>query len=103
MNPLGVLCAVALVAAVAVATPTSQLNSVSLKPSLWLKPSELEATPSLDEISFEQLESMSLEKGAKLMRKLCKFQAKAMFSPTFLIILVGRSRSFVSNQSSRFA
>uniref|UniRef100_A0A1I8PE41 Lipase domain-containing protein n=1 Tax=Stomoxys calcitrans TaxID=35570 RepID=A0A1I8PE41_STOCA len=67
MNPLGVLCVVACVAAVALASPTQQISN--LKPSEWLQPSELEQTPSLNEITFEKLENMPLGKGAKLMRK----------------------------------
>ncbi|XP_075158676.1 vitellogenin-3-like [Haematobia irritans] len=73
MNPLGVLCVVACLAAAAVASPIQQYSgdhSNSLKPSQWLKPRELEQTPALDELTFEQLDNMPLEKGAKLMRKL---------------------------------
>ncbi|XP_005184210.2 vitellogenin-3-like [Musca domestica] len=69
MNPLGVVCVVACLMAGALATPSSSRQN-SLKPAQWLKPSELESTPSLDELSLEQLENMPLEKGAKLMRKL---------------------------------
>uniref|UniRef100_A0A1I8NTT8 Lipase domain-containing protein n=1 Tax=Stomoxys calcitrans TaxID=35570 RepID=A0A1I8NTT8_STOCA len=72
MNPLGVVCIVACLAAVVLASPSEYKRgsySNSLKPSQWLKPTELEQTPSLDEISFEQLENMPLEMGAKMMRK----------------------------------
>ncbi|XP_061395319.1 vitellogenin-1-like [Musca vetustissima] len=68
MNPLAVLGFVAIVAVGSLASPTSQ--SSNMKPSQWLKPSELESTPSLDELTFEQLENMPLEKGAKLVRKI---------------------------------
>ncbi|XP_059223602.1 vitellogenin-1-like [Stomoxys calcitrans] len=78
MNPLGVLCLVACLAGAVLASPTQyhsnsnsykSYNSNSLKPSQWLKASELEHTPSMDEVSFEQLEKMPLEQGAELMRK----------------------------------
>lgn len=80
MNPLRVLSVVACLLAATWASPSDmRSNSVSgsLKPSNWLTTSELEDTPSLDEITFEKLENMPADKGAKLMRKLCKyFKAK---------------------------
>lgn len=75
MNPLRILCIVASLLAVCGANPTNQLSNAvsgSLKPSNWLTPSELENTPSLDELSLQKLEQMPLEQGAQLMRKYCK-------------------------------
>uniref|UniRef100_A0A1I8P8E1 Lipase domain-containing protein n=1 Tax=Stomoxys calcitrans TaxID=35570 RepID=A0A1I8P8E1_STOCA len=79
MNPLGVMCVVACLAGAVLASPTQyhsgnsyksfKSNSNSLKPAQWLKQSELEQTPSMDEVTFEQLEKMPLEQGAELMRK----------------------------------
>uniref|UniRef100_A0A1I8MCF5 Lipase domain-containing protein n=1 Tax=Musca domestica TaxID=7370 RepID=A0A1I8MCF5_MUSDO len=82
MNPLGVLCFVAIVTAGSLA---SQSQDYSPKPAHWLKPTELEATPSLNELTFEQLENMPLEKGAKLMRKLYHLsQIDYSVSPNFV-------------------
>nr|AAS75328.1 yolk protein D [Sarcophaga bullata] len=72
MNPLRILCVVASLLAICAANPTnlhSNAVSGSLKPSNWLTPSELENTPSLDELSLQKLEQMPLEQGAQLMRK----------------------------------
>ncbi|EDW65537.1 vitellogenin-3 [Drosophila virilis] len=41
-----------------------------LKPTKWLSANELENVPSLNDISFERLENMPLQKGAQLMEKL---------------------------------
>ncbi|XP_073830778.1 vitellogenin-1-like [Musca autumnalis] len=87
MNPLVVLGFVAIVAAGSLASPTHQQHSQQqqMKPSQWLKPSELESTPSLDELSFEDLEKMPLEKGAKLMRKIYHLsQIDYSVSPNFV-------------------
>lgn len=43
-----------------------------LKPTKWLSANELENVPSLNDISFERLENMPLQKGAQLMEKLCR-------------------------------
>lgn len=74
MNPLRILCVAACLLAAVCATPNQGSNSVSgsLKPSHWLKTSELEEIPSLDEITLQKLENMPAEKGAKLIQKLCK-------------------------------
>ncbi|NP_001295965.1 vitellogenin-1-like precursor [Musca domestica] len=82
MNPLVILGFVAMVAVGSLASPT---NQNSMKPSQWLKPSELESTPSLDELTFEELEKMPLEKGAKLMRKIYHLaQIENSVSPNFV-------------------
>lgn len=75
MNTFKVLCAVACLLAATCANPTSRSNVVSgsLKPSHWLSRNELEDIPSLDELTWEKMENMPLESGAKLMQKLCKF------------------------------
>lgn len=44
-----------------------------LKPSQWLSASELEKLPSLNDVSFESLENMPLQKGAQLLERICKY------------------------------
>lgn len=44
-----------------------------LKPNQWLSASELENVPSLNDISFESLENMPLQKGAQLLERICKY------------------------------
>ncbi|XP_065364469.1 vitellogenin-1-like [Calliphora vicina] len=69
MNPLRIVCVAALLLAAGSANGNlSGLNK--LRPSQWLSSSQLEQTPSIDEISLQKLESMSVEKGAELMQKL---------------------------------
>lgn len=102
MNPLGVLCLVAFVVAGALATPTQKNQQQNLKPSQWLQASELESIPSLDELSFEQLEGMPLEKGAKLMRKLCTYEIRMKFEPKCLNLNLSVFRSLVTNRSSHY-
>lgn len=43
-----------------------------LKPTQWLSPTELENVPSLNDITFENLENMPLQKGAQLLEKICE-------------------------------
>lgn len=61
----------------AMATPSSRRNDKSvnqaLKPSQWLSSQELEAIPSVDELTLERLERMPLEKGAELLQQVCKY------------------------------
>lgn len=101
MNPLRVLSVMACLLAVtwAGSNDMMQSNSASgsLKPSNWLTTSELEDTPSLDEISLEKLENMPVEKGAKLMRKLCKY-FNSFQKVSLLKYII--SRSHLSNQLS---
>uniref|UniRef100_A0A1L8EIC6 Putative vitellogenin-1 n=1 Tax=Haematobia irritans TaxID=7368 RepID=A0A1L8EIC6_HAEIR len=85
MNPLGAFCVVACLAAAVLATPTQYSISYNSKPSQWMKHSDLESSPSLDEVTFEKLENMPLEKGAKLMRKLYHLsQVGHGVAPTFV-------------------
>lgn len=87
MNPLRILCVVACLLAAACANPNHGSNTVSgsLKPSQWLKTSELEELPSLDEITLQKLESMPADKGAKLIQKLYHLsQINHELSPSFV-------------------
>jgi len=72
MNPMKVLSLLALLVVAAMGNPTSSANP-SLKPSHWLKPHELEAIPSVDDLTLERLERMSLEKGSELLQQICKY------------------------------
>ena len=49
-------------------------NSIknSMKPTDWLSPSELESLPAMNQMSFKNLEQMSLQEGADLLNKYCK-------------------------------
>ncbi|XP_065364960.1 vitellogenin-1-like [Calliphora vicina] len=69
MHPLRIVCVAAVLLAAGSANGNlSGLNK--LRPSQWLSSSQLEQTPSVDEISLQKLESMSVEKGAELMEKI---------------------------------
>lgn len=72
MNPLKALCVVAFLAAAVCANQQYQQQTLKLKPTQWLSPSQLKQTPSADEISVERLENMSLEEGAKALQTMCK-------------------------------
>lgn len=58
---------------VAAAQASKDSSSMQLKPTQWLSASELENVPSLNDITWEQLENEPLEKGAKLIEKICKY------------------------------
>jgi len=77
MNPLKTFCLIACLVAVASASPSKKARdnvaATGLKPSQWLSSAELQAVPSIDELTLEQLESMPLEQGAHLIEKLCKY------------------------------
>lgn len=71
MRSFKIFCTVALLfAAVSVQGNLSFLNK--LRPSQWLSPSQLENIPGINEISLNKLESMSVEKGAELLERICK-------------------------------
>lgn len=71
MRTMKTLCLLAcIVASVCAAPNQKQMSNQELKPSKWLTSHELESTPGLDEMSLERLENMSVDKGAKLLRKL---------------------------------
>ncbi|KAH8411546.1 hypothetical protein KR215_006637 [Drosophila sulfurigaster] len=56
-----------------------------LKPTNWLSTSELENVPSLNDVSFERLENMPLQKGAQLIEKLYHIsQIKNDLTPNFV-------------------
>lgn len=62
-------------------------NKDELKPTSWLSVSELESLPSLNEVSFERLENMPLQRGAELVEKLyhianIKHELKPDFVPS---------------------
>ncbi|KAH8300915.1 hypothetical protein KR044_004467 [Drosophila immigrans] len=73
MNPMRVLSLLACLAVAAMGSPTSRMNENSvnqaLKPSQWLSAQQLEAIPSVDDLTLERLERMSLEKGAELLQQ----------------------------------
>lgn len=82
MNPLRTVCLLMGIFALACANSGpksmnmhSNRNSIknSLKPTDWLSTSELESLPALNELSLEKLERMSVEEGADLLNKLCKY------------------------------
>ncbi|KAM8720204.1 hypothetical protein ACLKA7_006276 [Drosophila subpalustris] len=73
------LCLLACLVAAACATKDE------LKPSNWLSVTELENVPSLNDITFERLENMPLQKGAKLMEKLYHISSiKQDLTPNFV-------------------
>lgn len=89
MNPLRSVCFVAcLLVATVLASPShhkkqgqqgpspQDINenslSNSLRPSEWLSLSQLESMPSVDQVSWAQLEEMSNNEGANLVNQLCK-------------------------------
>lgn len=61
-------------------------NSIknTLKPTNWLPASELESMPSMEWMTLEKLEQMSVQEGAEWMNKMCKqivteFKKKPIF------------------------
>lgn len=72
-----VLSLLACLAVAAMASPSRRSNDKSvnqaLKPSQWLSPQDLEAIPSVDDLTLERLERMPLEKGAELLQQVCKY------------------------------
>ncbi|XP_073835748.1 vitellogenin-1-like [Musca autumnalis] len=72
MNTFKLLCVVGLLAVTASANrhQQQQERSQKWKPSQWLTPKELKDCPSVDDISVESLENMSLEQGAEALRAL---------------------------------
>lgn len=73
MKTLTIICvATVLLAAIPAYGNLSILNK--LRPSQWLSSSQLEQTPAVDEISLQKLEQMSVEKGAELMERICKYE-----------------------------
>ncbi|XP_060664948.1 vitellogenin-1 [Drosophila nasuta] len=73
MNPMRVLSLLALLVVAAMGSPSGRMNDNSvnqaLKPSQWLSSQQLEAIPSVDDLTLERLERMSLEKGAELLQQ----------------------------------
>lgn len=61
-----------LLACLLVAAQASK-DAMQLKPTKWLSASDLESVPSLNDITWERLESQPLEQGAKLIEKICEF------------------------------
>ncbi|XP_023175969.1 vitellogenin-3 [Drosophila hydei] len=56
-----------------------------LKPTKWLSANELENLPSLNDISFERLENMPLQKGAQLLEKIYHIgQIENELTPNFV-------------------
>ncbi|XP_065364622.1 vitellogenin-1-like [Calliphora vicina] len=88
MHPLRIVCVAALLVAVATAHEhhhhlSNMVNK--LRPSQWLSSSELQQTPSVDEITLQKLENMSVEKGAQLIEKIYHLsQINHDLSPNFV-------------------
>lgn len=60
-------------------------NSIknNMKPTDWLSVSELESLPAMNSIDFKRLEQMSVQEGADLVNKMCKY-----FRKHFLIAFI---------------
>ena len=83
MNPLRIVCLLMGVLALASANnPKGPMrwssNSIknSLKPTDWLSVSQLESLPSMNAVNLKDLEQMSLQEGAELINKMCKYFLK---------------------------
>ncbi|XP_017872110.1 PREDICTED: vitellogenin-3 [Drosophila arizonae] len=73
------LCLLACLVAAACASKSE------LKPTNWLSANELETTPSLNDVSFQRLESMPLQKGAQLVEKMYHIaQINNELTPSFV-------------------
>ena len=72
MNPLRIVCLAALLLAAVNAKPPNSSSQSKLSPSQWLSVSQLQQTPAIDEITVQQLENMSMEKGSQLLEQICK-------------------------------
>ncbi|XP_005184212.2 vitellogenin-1 [Musca domestica] len=68
MNTFKLLCLVGLLAVTAQANQNHQHQSQKLKPSQWFSAKKLAECPSVDDLSVESLENMSLEEGAEALR-----------------------------------
>lgn len=80
MNPLATVYLLMGILALASANSlSSRFNSnrnsikTSGKATEWLSVSELESLPSMHEISPKMLEEMSVQEGADLLQKMCKY------------------------------
>jgi len=65
------LCLLATCLLVAAHASKDGSNS-QMKPTQWLTASELESMPSLNDITWERLETQPLERGAHLIEQICK-------------------------------
>ena len=72
MNPLRIVCFAALLLAAVNAKQPNSSSQNKLSPSEWLSASQLQQTPAIDEITVQQLENMSMEKGSQLLEQICK-------------------------------
>ncbi|KAH8238514.1 hypothetical protein KR032_007961, partial [Drosophila birchii] len=74
-----------LLACLLVAAQASKDANMQLKPTKWLTSSDLESVPSLNDITWERLESQPLEQGAKLIEKIYHVgQIKHDLTPSFV-------------------
>lgn len=48
------------------------MKTMMMRPSQWISPLQLEQLPSMNEMSLEKLENMSMEKAADMVKKMCK-------------------------------
>ena len=75
MNSLKIFCFIALVLATTNASPKhgqNKDNAYSLKPTDWLSTTELESMPSVEDITLQQLENMSMEDAERNIEKICE-------------------------------
>ncbi|NP_001291655.1 vitellogenin-1-like precursor [Bactrocera dorsalis] len=88
MNPLKIFCFMAFVLAIANASPKhgkNKDNMNSLKPVDWLSASELESMPSVEDITLQQLENMSVEDAQRKIEKLYHLsQINHALEPSFV-------------------
>ncbi|XP_011191714.1 vitellogenin-1 [Zeugodacus cucurbitae] len=85
MNPLKIFCFIALVLAAANASSKHGKNKDSLKPTDWLSVSELESMPSVEDITLQQLENMSVEEAERKIEKMYHLsQINHALEPSFV-------------------
>uniref|UniRef100_A0A1L8EE12 Putative vitellogenin-1 n=1 Tax=Haematobia irritans TaxID=7368 RepID=A0A1L8EE12_HAEIR len=68
MNPLKALCVVAILATSVLAVPNHHQHTLQRKPTQWLSTNQLSEAPSVEDVSIQNLESMSLEEGARALQ-----------------------------------
>ena len=80
MNPLKTICLLMGLFTLACANSNMAFSSNSIKNSMkpmdWLSPSELESLPAMNQMTLSKLEQMSLQEGADLLNKYCKYLFK---------------------------
>lgn len=86
---------VVLAATLAIAVPSDindiKSNKIAIKTE-WLSREQLKSIPSIEEISWQGLQDMPLDRGARIMEIICKFlktkkKRKSMFSNPFVFLI----------------